>query len=330
MKVLFIGGTGVISSACAEDCIQNGIDLTVLVRGTRNDRLVRGAHVIEGDLKQDTSNFNAQLNDQSWDAVVDWTIFEEQDAKRSFTLFKGKTERFFFISTTSVYRKPLGTSSINETTSIGNTLWPYAEKKGLCEIFFLDRFKTANFPIVIIRPGHCYAEFTCPTGFQGLGFGIVERIINRKDVLLHDKGTGLWTLTHSIDFSRALTGLLKSKVRMEGEIFQITSDERITWNQIYQTIGQEAGCEVRLKYATSKMIDQFDKEVGQTLLGDRAHSYLFDNNKIKQWVPGFSCKISFQEGIRGCLDWYQKNKGKAIVDKSKEILMDRILKEVEV
>jgi nucleoside-diphosphate-sugar epimerase len=306
MRVLFVGGTGTISTAAARACIEAGIDLSLLVRGTRDHRMPPEARVIHADVKRDPRGARLALAGQTWDAVVDWVMFDDEDVSRDVELFRGACRRFFFISSTSVYEKPLPSPHVNERTPTGNRFWAYADKKARCERRLLSEYRATGFPAVVVRPGHTYAEFALPTGFLGLGFGAIERILEGKPIVVHGDGTGLWTLTASDDCARALVPLF-AREDVVGEAFQITSDELLTWNQIYEAMAAAVDRPASLVHVPSRVIASFDGELGASLLGDKAHCYLFDNAKIRLYVPAFVSKVSFSEGLARCLAWYREN-----------------------
>jgi nucleoside-diphosphate-sugar epimerase len=328
LKVLFIGGTGLISTACAHRCVEQGMELFLLVRGTRDHRAPSQAHILHGDITADPAAVRALLDRHRWDVVVDWVAYREADVQRDIELFLGKTKQFIFISSTSVYRKPLSSAWVDETTPIGNRFWDYADQKARCEQWLLAAHRSRGFPVVIVRPGATYAEFTLPTGIAGMGFGMVERMRAGKPVLLHGDGTGLWTFTFNEDFARAFVPLL-GRESVVGETFQITSDEVLSWRNIYDTIGEVFGCAPQYVCAPSQLIQRFDAELGATLLGDKSHSYLFHNRKIKQVVPSFASQISLCDGLRRCERWYRHHQHDVVIDARKDQLLDDIIRYVE-
>lgn len=328
MKVLFVGGTGTISTACARLAIERGIDLWLLVRGTRNERIPPRAHVIRGDIKNDSASVKRILEHHTWDCVVDWVAYDAHDVERDVEFFIGKTQKFFFISTTSVYQKPLRSVFVNESSPIGNTGWEYADKKAWCERLLWTHYERAGFPLVVVRPGYTYAEFTLPSGFMGMGFGIAERILKGKPILIHGDGTGVFTLTFNEDFARAFVPLIGSDC-IVGETFQIASDEVLTWTKIYDLIGEALGRDVSYVFASSYLIKEFDAELGASLLGDKAHSYILDTRKIKSAVPYFSALVPFADGVRRCTEWYWRHREAARVNPEKDQLMDAIIDHVE-
>lgn len=331
MKALFIGGTGTVSTACAKLCIEQGMDLSLLLRGTRDHRVAPKAKVIHGDIRRDPVGVRRLLDSQTWDCVVDWVTFEERDVTQDVEFFRGRTKKFVFISSTCVYEKPLPSARVNELTPIGNRYWAYADRKARCERLLRAEYERSGFPVVIVRPGHMYAEFTLPTGFAGMGFAVVKRILDGKPIVVHGDGTGLWTLTFSEDFARAFVPLLALDSAV-GETFQITSDELLSWIRIYDLIGEAFGCPVKYVCASSCLISRFDTELGATLLGDKAHTYLFDNSKIKRYVPSFSARVPFRVGVGYCAAWYREHKETLAPHAEKERLdrlMDAIVSHVE-
>ncbi|MFA5140193.1 MAG: NAD-dependent epimerase/dehydratase family protein [Elusimicrobiota bacterium] len=312
MRLLFIGGTGAISNACARLCLEQGHELTLLLRGTRDERIPAGAKVLHGDIKKDAS----PLRGLGYDCVVDWTVLREEDAERDVALFKGRTGRFFYISSTSVYTKPLASPRVDEGAPIGNPLWSYADQKARCESILLN-----GLPAVVVRPGHCYAEFTCPSGFAGLGFGVVDRILQGKPVVVHGDGAGLWTLTHSSEFAGLFVPLLREDGVL-GEVFQIASREVLTWTRIYETMGEALGKPVRLVNVPVEEIARIDPELGATLLGDKAHSCAPDSSKVRGRIAS-PRPVSFREGFERSLEWRRRHP-EAPYDRGRYELMDRI------
>ena len=326
-KILFIGGTGLISTACARLCVERGMELFLLLRGTRDHRAPSQATVLHGDVKEEPASVRALLERHTWDVVVDWVAFEEADVRRDIKLFHGKTKKFIFISSTSVYQKPLPSPWVDETTPIGNRFWPYAEQKARCEQVLRSASQTIGFPAVIVRPGATYAEFTLPTGIAGMGFGMVERMRAGKPVLLHGDGTGLWTFTCAEDFARAFVPLMELD-SVVGQAFQITADEVLSWRQIYDIIGEVFGCTPQYVCAPAQLIHRFDATLGSSLLGDKSHTYLFNNRKIKQFVPSFTPQVSLREGLHRCERWYRQHRSRVMFDASKDQLLDDIVRHV--
>ncbi len=288
MRVLFIGGTGVISSACSELALQRGIDLYLLTRGQSARAAPDGARVISGDIR-DVEAVRAALRGLSFDAVVDWIAFTPDQVQADIDLFRGCTGQYIFISSASVYRKPFARLPITESTPVGNRFWSYAQDKAACEDALVAAYRNEDFPAVIVRPSHTYdrTKLPCPGGYTQ-----IARMRAGKPIVIHGDGTSTWVLTHHTDFAKGFVGLL-GNTRALGEVFQITSDELLTWNQMYGMLGKAAGVEPKIVHAPSELIAQYHTEWGAGLLGDKAHSVLFDNSKIKLFVPDFVCTIPF-------------------------------------
>lgn len=329
MKVLFIGGTGTLSSACVRACLNEGMDLWLLLRGTRNHRLPQADNlrILSGDVKSDPACVKGLLEGHTWDCVVDWIAYEEEDLIRDIELFHHKTKKFVFISSCSVYKKPLVSPFVNEETLIGNEFWDYADKKAKCEQFLMDKLSKLGFPTVIVRACHTYSEFTLPSGIQGMGFGILKRMLNDKPILVHGDGTGLWTLMFNEDFAKGFVPLM-IRDDVIGETFQIASEELLTWQQIYEFIAVPLGLHVKFKFVPSSTINKLDPLMGATLLGDKAHSHIFDISKIKRYVPSFSPSTKFSCGVTYSIDWYKKNKSTIFFDQSKDQWMDDVIRKV--
>lgn len=320
MKVLFIGGTGLISSACSELCIEKGIELWVLNRQKSFRALPKKAKVIKADISN-VSQSASILVGKSFDVVVDWIAYEAQDVKRDFELFYNKTRQYIFISSASAYQKPVSRLPITESTILCNPYWQYSRDKIACEELLIDRYRHDGFPVTIVRPSHTYDRTEIP--LLG-GYTALDRMRKGKKVVVHGDGTSLWTLTHHRDFAKGFIGLLGNHSCI-GEVYHITSDEVLTWNQIYEMMGQAAGVKPEMVYVPSTIIAAHDKELGDSLLGDKAHSVIFDNTKIKRAVPGFCAAIPFSRGAYEIVEWYDVDKTRQVVDQKINSLMDNMI-----
>lgn len=319
MKVLFIGGTGVISSACSDLALARGIDLYLLNRG-KSSRPVPGANAILGDISQ-PEKIRERLENLTFDVVVDWICFTPEQAKTDIRLFQGKTRQFIFISSASAYQTPPARLPVTEETPLENPFWDYSRNKIACERQFLQAFHETGFPITIVRPSHTYDCTKIP--LVG-GFTALDRLRRGKKVVVHGDGTSIWVLTHARDFAKGLVGLLGQEKSL-GEAFHITSDEWLTWNQIYFTFANILQVEPQLVHIPSDFIAQFDPVLGAGLLGDKTQSMLFDNSKIKQFVPDFQATIPFATGAREIIDWYLADPARQMIDPHFAQLFESIL-----
>lgn len=319
MKVLFIGGTGIISSACSNLAVQLGIDLTLLNRGQSKRAVSEKVNSICGDINDPA--IAAVLADHTWDAVVDWIAFTPEQVQRDIDLFRGRTGQYIFISSASAYQTPASSLPVTEATLLDNPYWAYSRAKIACEELLVQAYRDEKFPMTIVRPSHTYDSTLLP--FEG-GYTTLQRMIQGKKVLSIGDGTSLWTLTHHRDFAKGFVPLLGHS-GATGEIFHITSDEWLSWNQIYEIVGQAAGVKPRLVHVPSDLIAAFDPETGAGLLGDKSHSMIFDNSKIKRLLPGFTCSIPFSQGAREIVAWYGADPARQVVDEKLNALMDQII-----
>jgi len=306
VKVLFIGGTGIISSACSALAVQQGIDLYVLNRGQSTRPLPEGVKVLRGDINDASS----VLADHSWDAVVDWIAFHPNQVQRDIDLFSGKTGQYIFISSASAYQTPTSNLPIRESTPMDNPYWEYSRNKIACEELLLDAYRKTKFPMTIVRPSHTYDKTLLP--FDG-GYTILKRMMDGKPVVVPGDGTSLWTLTHHRDFAKGFNGLLGHSGAI-GEAFHITNDEWLTWNQIYDLVAAKAGVAAKKVHVASDVIARLDPGRGPGLLGDKANSSIFDNSKVKALVPSFICEIPFSRGAEEIVEHFQANPGTVNAD----------------
>ena len=323
MKVLFIGGTGVISSACSELAVQHGIDLTLLNRGRTNRAVPEGVKQLHGDINDPA--IAALLADHTWDAVVDWIAFTPKHVQRDIDLFRGRTGQYIFISSASVYQTPPSSLPVTESTLLDNPYWGYSRAKIACEDLLVRSYQDEKFPMTIVRPSHTYDCSKIPL-FGG--YTTFHRMLQDKKVLVYGDGTSLWTLTHHKDFAKGFVPLL-GNARAVGEVFHITSDEWLNWNQIYEIVGQAMGVKPQLVHVPSDLVAAFDPELGAGLLGDKSNSMIFDNSKIKRLVPDFACSIPFSWGAREIVEWYGADPARQLVDEALDALIERLISAAE-
>jgi nucleoside-diphosphate-sugar epimerase len=320
MKVLFIGGTGIISSACSPLAVSKGIDLYLLNRGKSSRESPVGVNVLNGDIR-DRASAEAALHGHTWDAVVDWIAFTPEHIQTDLDLFEGKTGQFVFISSASAYQTPPSTLPITESTVLDNPFWEYSRNKIACEEMLVSAYRSRKFPYTIVRPSHTYDRTLLPFDY---GYTVVDRMRKGQPVIVPGDGTSLWTLTHHADFAKGFVGLLGNSHAI-GEAYHITSDEWLTWNQIFDLVASAAGVTAKKVHIASDVIAAADSGWKDGLLGDKANSTIFDNSKIKRAVPEFSCNIPFSIGAREIMAWFDADVSRQQVDAKASALMDRIL-----
>jgi nucleoside-diphosphate-sugar epimerase len=319
VKVLFIGGSGNISASCVRLCVERGMDVFVLNRGQRTGSLP-GVRSLQADV-QDRASMERALSGYSFDAVADFVAFTPADVERDFELFAGRTSQYLFISSASAYQKPLPHPFVTESTPLKNPLWQYSRDKIACEDRLVALWRERDFPMVIVRPSLTYAS-VWPIAVGGWDdFTLVSRMRRGGEVIVHGDGTSLWTVTHADDFAQGFCGLLGNTAAL-GHAFHITSDEVLTWDQIYTTIAEAAGVEPKLVHIPSEFLADFDERWRGTLLGDKAHSAVFDNSKIKRFVPGFAARIPFHVGARMTLRWFEAEPSRQRVVAETDARMD--------
>jgi nucleoside-diphosphate-sugar epimerase len=323
MRVLFIGGTGNISTACTRLALERGDEIFLLNRGLSPGCQIEGARQIRADIR-DAAQARAALKGRRFDAVVDWVAFSPEHIETDIALFRGNTGQYVFISSATVYRKPPPHYVVTESTPLGNPYWQYARDKIACEEILNRAIGEEGFPATIVRPSLTYGETWIPAAIGGHDYTLIDRMMKGGKVIVHGDGQSLWTMTHNSDFAKGLMGLLGNPATI-GEHYHITSDEVLTWDAIYKTMGHAAGVDPALIHIPSELINAFDAKIGAGLLGDKAFSAVFDNSKIKDAVPGFRATVSFADGIRRCLEWFGKDEKRKIVSVENNRLMDRIV-----
>ena len=319
MKVLFIGGTGIISSACSQLAAELGLELYLLNRGQSVRPVPPGAKLLHAD-SRDRAALAAALEGHSFDAVVNWIAYTPEQIEADLLSFRGRTRQYVFISSASAYQTPPAQLPVLESTPLSNPHWQYSRDKIACEERLMRAYRE-GFPVTIVRPSHTYDRTLLP--MDG-GYTVVNRMRQGKRVIVHGDGTSLWTLTHHQDFARGFVPLLGNP-HAHGESFHITGDELLSWNQIFETVGQAAGVQPQLVHLPSELIAAHDARWGAGLLGDKAHSMIFDNSKIRRLVPDFRATIPFHQGAQEIMAWYDADPARQVVDASLDARMDALI-----
>jgi len=320
MKALFIGGTGNISSACVELALARGIEVTLLNRGTSGRPVPNGAQVVNGDIR-DPQSVRAALGSRSFDVVAEFVAFTPEHIETDLELFRGHTGQYIFISSASAYQTPPAILPVTESTVLDNPYWEYSRNKAACEERLVRAYREEKFPITIVRPSHTYSAPYVPV--EG-GWTTIDRMLRGEPVIVHGDGTSLWTLTHATDFAKGFVGLM-GNAHAIGEAFHITSDEWLTWNQIHEILAAAAGVKPTLVHVPSDLIAAYDKAWGESLLGDKTHSFILDNSKVKRLVPDFICTTPFSRGAEEIITWHMADPARRKVDPAFNALCDRIL-----
>ena len=305
MKILLIGGTGTISGAIAKLLAQRGDDLTLLNRGNRAEDVPAGAKVICCDINNEAL-VEEKLAGECFDAVCQFIGYKPEHVQRDYRLFAGKTKQYIFISSTAAYQKPVVNYRMTEETAFCNPYWDYAREKAACEEFLMQKYREEGFPVTIVRPSHTYGERSVPLAVRGKkgSWQILKRMMEGKKVIIHGDGTNLWTLTHNSDFAKGFVGLIGNPVAL-GEAFHITSDESVTWNQVYQIVADRLNVPLHAYHVSTDFLSAVNPphDYWGSLMGDKANSVVFDNTKLKKAVPGFQATLSVAEGIANTVDY---------------------------
>lgn len=320
MKVLFVGGTGVISSACVRQAVLQGLTVTVLNRQRSSRPIPPDVESIQVDV-HDLAEVEKALAGRSFDVVVDWIAFKRADIERDLALFSGRTGQYIFISSASAYQTPPQSLPVTESTPLHNPYWQYSRDKIACEERLWQAYVDDGFPMTIVRPSHTYDRTLLP--IHG-GYTMVARMRQGRPVVVHGDGTSLWTLTHHADFALGFTGLIGHPQSI-GEAYHITSDEWLSWNQIYEMVARAAGVTADLVHVPSEAIAAHDPGWGASLLGDKSHSTIFDNAKIKRLVPQFRATFPFWRGAQEIMAWFDANPSRQKSDPALDRLLDRLI-----
>lgn len=335
LRVLIIGGTGIISSAVVAEALERGHDVHTLSRtggasDTRSD--VTSPRASRSDTKpftltahqadiRDGASVRRAMDGLRFDVIVQFVAFEVEHVRADIEMFADNTDQYIFISSASAYQTPPRRLPVTESSPLRNPHWEYARKKIACEDELVAAYRKSEFPVTIVRPSHTYNPTMVP--FDG-GWTVVERMRRGQEVVVPGDGNSLWTITHNTDFARGLVGLF-GRDEARGEAFHITSDEALTWNAIYEHIGRAAGVQPKLVHISSTAIAAADPEWGAALLGDKANSMVFDNTKIKRLVPDFTCLVPFARGAEEIIAWHDTHPESRKIDPRTDALMDALV-----
>jgi len=324
MKIFFIGGTGIISTACTALAAQRGFDVTLLIRGRHAAHLPAGVKTMPGDANDPA--LAQKLERCAFDAVVDFIAYTPADIERDLRLFRGRTRQFVFISSASAYQKPATHYLITESTPLANPYWEYSRNKIACEERLMHAYREEGFPVTIVRPSLTYGETLIPLVLNSWekSYTVVDRMLRGQKLAIPGDGSSLWVVTHNTDFAKGLIGLLGHEQAV-GHAFHITSDEVLTWDQLYRIVGGAIGIEPKLVHIPSDFITACWPEQLGSLTGDKSVSVVFDNTKIKRFVPGYCATTSFAEGIRRSLAWFNADPARKELDHEHNARLDRLI-----
>lgn len=327
MKVLFIGGTGIISSACSQLAVERGMDLFILNRGqSHNHDIPHGAMALRGDIRNDPDGVAALVKDHRFDAVVDWVAFTADHIEQDIRVFTDRTRQLVFISSASAYQKPPSHYLITEDTPLANPHWQYSRDKIACEERLMREFRERNFPAMIVRPSLTYGSSQIPLvlGSWRHPWTMMDRMLRGLPVIVPGDGASLWTVTWNGDFAKGLVGLL-GREQLAGHAFHITSNEVLTWDQIYREAAHAIGVEPNIVHIASDALVAHHPDWEGTLLGDKSNSAVFDNGKIKRFVPDFVCTVPWAEGVRRSIDWFMADERRRTIDAEHNRTLDALI-----
>lgn len=329
MNALFIGGTGIVSSACTRLALRRGFKLTLLTRGQHAAGWVEGAETVHADIN-DPSAVARALRGRQFDAVVNWIAFTPEDIGRDLELFRGRTRQYIFISSASAYQKPATDFLITESTPLANPHWDYSRNKIACEERLLKAYREEGFPGTIVRPSLTYGDTLIPLVINSWerSYTVVDRMLRGQKVIVPGDGSSLWVITHDTDFAKGFVGLLGDEQSI-GHAFHITTNEVLSWDQLYRIVGAAAGVEPRIVHIPSDFIVACVPSMEGTLIGDKSVSVVFDNSKIKRFVPDYVATTRFAEGIRRSLAWFDSDPARKVIDTEANATWDRLISSYE-
>ena len=325
MKALFIGGTGLISTAVSALALQRGWELTLLTRGRHRNDVPAGAEQLVADINDDAA-VRAAIAGRHFDVVAEWIAFKPERVARDVELFNGVCDQYILISSCAAYERPLRSPIITESTSLNNRYWQYGRDKRECEALAFAAYREKGFPVTVVRPSLTYGDTQIPfaMGSWGHPWSLVQRMLEGKPIVVHGDGTSLWTMTHNTDFAKGFVGLMGRRQAI-GEAYHITSDEVMTWDEIAIAIGAAVGVVPEMVHCTAQQIARFMPGEEGDLLGDKSTCGIFDNTKIKRLVPDFVCTVPFAEGVRRSVAYFEAHPELKTIDEAWNRSIDAIV-----
>jgi nucleoside-diphosphate-sugar epimerase len=327
-SVLFIGGTGLISSECAALAARQGWEVCVLNRGHR--AAPEGTTGIVADIAR-PEEVRAAVGGRWFDVVANFIAYKPEDVARDVDLFwgrcgSGRKGQYVLVSSCACYQKPPGNYRVDERTPLLNPFWGYAQLKIACEEMALKLHRERGVPVTIVRPSLTYGVSRIPAAYHNSAYSwtTAQRFLTGKPVIVHGDGTGLWQITHAADFAKGFVGLLGNAAAI-GEAFNITTDEVLRWDEILTIQAELLGVKANLIHIPTDFIARFDPAKAAGLYGDKCHAQVIDNAKIKRVVAGFAATMGFREGLAGTLAWFRADAARQAVDAAHDALADRIV-----
>ncbi|MCF7926464.1 MAG: NAD-dependent epimerase/dehydratase family protein [Candidatus Izimaplasma sp.] len=315
MKVLLVGGTGIISTAVSQEIIEREYDLYVLNRGNHPEKLPNEATLLKGDIN-DKKQVKALLEDNYFDVIVDFIAFTVEHCERDYELFNGKTDQFIFISSASAYKKPLPFTPVTEAIPLGNKYWGYSENKKKCETYLFNTPK--DFNVTVIRPSHTYNEkmLIARLNSHSNPYTLLNRFIQGKEIILINGGSQVWTITHNSDFAKGFVDVFKNEAAYN-DYFHLTSEKAYTWRElnqhIYEALNEKKAIpSPKFVSIPIETVMEYFPEFKAEIYGDKLTSTTFDNSKIKAIAPNYSSKVGYEDILPKVIDHFLNNTDQAI------------------
>ncbi|WP_079908310.1 NAD-dependent epimerase/dehydratase family protein [Paenibacillus sp. 32352] len=322
MKVLVLGGTGVISRSVVEQALAQGHEVTVFNRGSKNHLFANDVRVLIGD-KSNREQFREQMKDQEFDAVIDMISFDAVDAECTLEAFKGRAGQFIVCSSTAAYKRPFRTIPTVEDAEelFDDPAFPYAFHKAEMERYLRKVIERGEAAVTMIRPSLTYGIGCANLGVLRQNVNIVHRIRAGKPLVMFGDGTVPWSFSFAPDVAKAFVGAVGNK-QMIGQTYHATSEEVHIWQDLYLEMGKLLGVEPHIVHLSSDLLVEANPSLFSHLYYEKSYSGLFDNSKLKRDLPGFRAEISLSAGLSMLLDWYEREGHQA--DQEKDLLEDRL------
>jgi nucleoside-diphosphate-sugar epimerase len=322
VRVLIIGGTGLISTAITRTLLERGEDVTLYNRGRTRVRFDGEVEQIHGDRK-DRAAFEAQVREAApFDCVIDMICFVPEDAESLITAFGGRVAQVIFCSTVDVYNNPASRYPYTEDEARDRTLGSYGQNKVKCEDAFFAAHERGEFGVTVIRPAMTYGEGGSLVHTMGWDTGVIDRIRRGRPVICHGDGTSLWVACHVDDAAAAFANAIGNEAAT-GRAYHVTGEEWMTWNGYYRGIAEALGApDVQLVHIPTDLLVKVAPRRAGVCGVNFQFNNIFDNSAAHRDL-GFAYTIPWVEGVRRTVAWLDEH-GR-IADSDDDPAYDRVI-----
>jgi len=317
MRILILGGTGVISRCIVHELLLKNHEIFIFHRGNTKLNFQGEVREIVGDRK-DSIKFKDMMKNFKFDVVIDMICFTKEDAQLTIDTFKDQVEQIIITSSVAAYKRPLRTvPAVEEQEELTDSpLFGYGFLKAEIERYLNDLVENRRIPITIIRPSLTFGIGAINLGVLRQNHGIVDRIRKGKPLVMFGDGTTPFTFTFAADLAKAYAGAVGNK-RTYAKSYHVANEERHIWDDLYLEFGKILGIEPKIIHIPTDVLYKFSPELFGHIYYEKKYAGLYDITKIKQDIEGLDLNISLYDGVKLMIDQYEKEAKEIDADKDK-------------